>query len=595
MLLTGWALALLVLAPTADRLDRRLALNLAVTAGLVPTALWLPPVLGSRTAALATLLAGTAGSVVALAVGRGRLLPAVHRRDGLVAATGLLAGLVALPLAWPGSPARALAMLSTGIDNSYHYAMFLEQRLTTVGSPLVAAQADPSGFAFASYPQWFHRLLAVLAQVGSGDPASAPVELVRYARLEWVVFVGLAVLVAAALFQALPQEVPASLLVPSVAVLWSLVLGVPGAVNLLQGHLSFLLAATAPLVMLLLAAGSARPGVGLFVVLGGLVLVTASWLLLLPMAAAALVAPGLTVWRRQRPAVRWGALGAGALASLAAFAGFVLPWLAGSGLAAVVRDGTVPRVGLPTMLPVLLGSVVLLAALARRTPGAGLGAHVLLAGAAAGQTLVLGGYLLAETGTLTYYFWKLGLGSLLVTTVAVVHALLTSRAARGGAGVRPLASLAITLVAATGFGSVLHEFTAPSAVWAAIVPGSLESRPASGDAGDVGLVLDLAASLDPADAARTRLLATRPQDMNAAHASAWFHALSHSATSQAMDIDDGVYELALEPGDVDLALSLALDTLGTADGRVVVTDPALRQAIIDAAGPRAAPRVTLAP
>ena len=64
-------------------------------------------------------------------------------------------------------------MLSTGIDNSYHYAMFLEQRLTAAGSPLLAANADDSGFAFASYPQWFHQLMTVLAQIGFGDAGRA--------------------------------------------------------------------------------------------------------------------------------------------------------------------------------------------------------------------------------------------------------------------------------------------------------------------------------------------------------------------------------------------------------------------------------------
>jgi hypothetical protein len=244
-------------------------------------------------------------------------------------------------------------------------------------------------------------------------------------------------------------------------------------------------------------------------------------------------------------------------------------------------------------MSIVLGGGVAVLVLMRRRAGGGLGAHLALACAALGQTLLLGAYMLVETGALTYYFWKLGLGSLLVTTVVVVHAWVTTRPS--GARPRPVAVLALTILAALGYGSTLHEFTAPSAVWAAIVPVSLADRQDNGDAGDVGVVLDLAAAHAPSDAARTRLLATRPEDMNPAHASEWFHALSHSATHRAMNVDDGIYDLALDPDDTQLAVSLALETLATEDGRVIVTDPRLRQAILDAAGPGAEQRVSVAP
>jgi hypothetical protein len=119
-------------------------------------------------------------------------------------------------------------------------------------------------------------------------------------------------------------------------------------------------------------------------------------------------------------------------------------------------------------------------------------------------------------------------------------------------------------------------------LWAAMAPGLLEQRTASSEAGDVDLPLRLAASFTPTDAARTRLLATRAQDMNPAHASAWFHAASYSATRRAMSSDDGVYDLAVDRGNLPLAVSLAQQTLALPDGRVVVTSPALYQAILDA-------------
>ncbi|NHA69162.1 hypothetical protein [Phycicoccus flavus] len=589
-----WAVALVVLGPTSDRLDRRLAVNLALVLGLLPVTLWLPPLLGARTAAVAALALGTAAVAGGVATRQGSLLPRVRARDGVVGAIGVLAAVVALPLALAGTPARALAMLSTGIDNAYHFAMFLEQRLGTAGSPLLAARADGSGFAFDDYPQWFHKTLTVLAQLAFGDPGSAPLELVRFARLEWVVFVLLAVLVTAAVLQALPDRVAPSLLVAVTAVLASLLLGVPGGINLLQGHLSFLVAACAPLVMFLLATGRSRPGVGLFVVLGGLVLATAAWLLLLPMAGAALLVPVVAVWRRQSALVRWGTLAGMALALVLAFLLFVRgPLLTGGGFSAVLRDGTVPRVGLPTSVPVLLGCLAVVVVLAVRHHGLGLWGHVLLVLAAVVQVAVLGGYMLAAAGTLTYYFWKLMLGSLLVAVLVTVHALVRVLAQRSDAGrIRPLLLTVPLLVAAAGLGLGLQTFTAPSAVWAAILPGSLESRTTSGDAGDVDLVLRLAATTPPQQAARTRLLATRPGDMNAAHASEWFHDLSHSATRRAVSVDDGVYDLAKHPDNTALAVRLAADTLATTDGLVVVTDPALDAAVRQAV-PDAADRVTL--
>ena len=586
---------LLVLAtPSATRVDRRVSLNIAAGLGLTPVALWAPPVLG--TASPSTLVLGAvSGYATAMIVsGTGRLVPSARARDTLIVLMGTLAGLVAVPLRSPGDPQRALVLVSTGIDNAYHYAMYLEQRLAAAGSPLLAANADPTGFAFDDYPQWFHRMLTVLAQIGFGDPAAAPVELVRYAQLQWLVFVLLAVLVTAAFLQALPDRVDPTLLAVVFVVLASLLLGVPGALNLLQGHLSFLVAASAPLVMFLLAFGRRRPGIGLFVVLGGLVLVTASWLLLLPMAAAALLPPVIAVWRRQHAVVRWGALAGVGIAGAAAFVLFVLYPLTHGGAQALLRDGTIPEVRLVVMLGLLFVSVGLVAVLARRSRTTPLWGHLVLVVTAALETVALGGYMLAASGELTYYFWKLGLGTLFVAIAVVTHAAVLVRTHEHAheQRLRPVVLGVALLTAAAGLGVTLRTFAAPSVLWAGVVPVSLESR-SSTDAGDVALVLRLAESTDPPEAARTRLLATRPEDMNAAHASEWFHALSHSATRRAVSVVDGVYELALDPEDVDLGVELALTTLDTPDGVVLVTDPELYRAIVASAPSEDAGRVTL--
>ena len=216
----------------------------------------------------------------------------------------------------------------------------------------------------------------------------------------------------------------------------------------------------------------------------GLVLVTASWLLLLPLAAAALPPPTVAMWRRQN-APPLGEPGLSAAGTAAAVALFVFPWLFGAGLRAVVRDGAVPRVGLPTLVPLLVGCPVVLLALRRRHPGSALGAHLLVAGTAAVQMAALGGYMLLTTGELTYYFWKLGLGSLLAALVVTTHAVVTVRVASAEStgrspGIRPLVAASVTLVAAAGLGVALQQFNAPSAVWAAILPASLTDRVTSG-------------------------------------------------------------------------------------------------------------------
>jgi hypothetical protein len=151
----------------------------------------------------------------------------------------------------------------------------------------------------------------------------------------------------------------------------------------------------------------------------------------------------------------------------------------------------------------------------------------------------------------------------------------------------------VILGAAAGLGAVLANFAAPSLLWAGGLPVSLAQRPTSPEVGDVGLVLRLATTTAPQDAARTRLLATRPQDMNPAHASEWFHALSHSSTRRASSVDDGVYDLALDRSDLSLGVELAVGTLEKPDGVVLVTDPALYAAVLDAVPPDEAERVTL--
>ena len=160
------ALALVMFAPTSARLDRRLALNLALAVGWAPAALLLPPVLGPRTAAVA-ILALASGAAAAVWLARRPAScptagPGISRWWSRASSPRSSRS----PCAPPAAPARALAMLSTGIDHAFQFSMYLDRRLSA-GLPAFAAGADNSGFS--NYPKWFHSLLTVLAQVVFGE------------------------------------------------------------------------------------------------------------------------------------------------------------------------------------------------------------------------------------------------------------------------------------------------------------------------------------------------------------------------------------------------------------------------------------------
>ena len=330
--------------------------------------------------------------------------------------------------------------------------------------------------------------------------------------------------------------------------------------------------------------------------IGDLVVLAASWTLLLPFALVAASYPTYIVWRRQRSAIRWAVVGVAA-ATVGAVSLFLLPLVASTALQDLVRDGTVPKVWLPLLVVLLVVPPVLLSVLQHRRPDLTLAPHLLLAVAAAGQMAVLGAYMLAKTGEITYYFYKIGLATLLVVAVVSIHAVTIAfdkqaQQAREHHTRRRFTALAVCLVALLGLGSALQEFAAPSVVWAAILPSSLADRAASGDAGDVDIVLALARSLRPRDAERATFLATLPSDMHAGHASVWFHALSLSTSGRAMSRNDAMYELAEHRHDTAQAVSIAKKALGEADATIVTTDPGVYHAVI-AAAPTDAARVVL--
>jgi hypothetical protein len=574
-LVTG-AVLLLALAPTASRLNRRLAVNLALGAGWLPLAMWLPSSWLPVSQGASVVLIGI-GVVAALGVAHpGRLLPRLRRRDALVAFGGLLAAWVARPLRDPSGPAEGLSLLTLGWDNASHFSMFLEQRLAVAAPPFLPPPVDGSGWFFQHYPQWFHSGLAIVADVTAGSTGSAPSELVHYAYLQWVAFVAIAVFATSAVLQAL-ERVDGLLVVAAAVCVWSLVIAVPGGPNLLQGHLNFLLAALAPAVILLLTMTSEPPRLSEWVAVCGLVVVAAAWMLVLPLALVAAWA----AWQRVRRIGGRGPQAAVVLVAAVAAGISVFHALTSLGSPAVehvTSDGPVVAVSPWLTWVVLVGAVAVTAVWTRVPRSAGADPRILLAftTTALVLTAAVGAFQLWSDGEVTYYFWKVSLAMVVAVLLVLLAAWMTRR--RGpredAGGVRRLVPATGLVVAGVlGLGLFLQGLPAPSATWALSTSSLLAERQRDTDQAE--LLLRTTEGLTPDQAATTRLIMTRDEDLNAGYAQQWFHGLSSARTVRAGALDADLFFLGLEPGRRDLATELVEQALVSPDVRVLVTDPAL--------------------
>lgn len=587
------AVLLLALVPTASRFSRRLAVNLALSAGWLPLAMWLPASWLPVGQGAAVVLIGT-GVVAALAVAQPhRVLPRLRRRDGLVAVGGLLAAWVARPLRAPSGSAEALSLLTLGWDNASHFSMFLEQRLAAVAPPFLPPPVDGSGWFFQHYPQWFHSGLAVAADVSTGAAGSAASELVHYAQLQWVAFVAIAVFATSTVLQAL-ERVDGLRVVAAAICVWSLVIAVPGGPNLLQGHLNFLLAALAPVAILLLTMTSEPPRVTEWVAVCGLVVIAAAWMLVLPLAI-------VSTWGAWQRARRIGGRSArtvvvGAAMMAAAISGFhVLTSLGSPAAEHVTSDGPVVSVSPWLTWVVLVGAVALTAVWTRR-PGSPVDPRLLLAftTTALALTAGVGAFQLWSDGEVTYYFWKVSL-AMVVAVLLTVLAAGMNRGRGAGADVdgwrRLVPATALVVAGVLGLGLFLQGVPAPSATWALNLPSLLAER--QRDTRQAEFLLRTTEGLTPEEAATLRLIMTREGDLNAGYAQQWFHGLSSARTVRAGALDADLFFLGLEPGRRDLATDLVEQALVSPDVRVLVTDAALLSHLTRILPPDDARRVTL--
>lgn len=596
------AAAVLVLTlPTAQRLDRRLAVNLAIVLGWLPMIGWLPvsAVPGGRMALCLAVAGGyTIGRGGWPGLGGARaLVPHTRWSDLLIVATGAFAGWIAWPLLAASSAPAALSTLMSGWDQAAHASMFLDQRSNGAAPQLASVwHAEASG-TFDHYPQWLHSLLALLAELTGGPSAgSINSELMLFAHLQWVLFVLIAMFAAATAMQRLPYSASVAAPLLATATVCSLVLGVPGAQSLFQGHVTFIVAAVAAAAIVPLSPGveSHRPVV--FVAICGLLVVAASWMLLFPLALAAACPALISAVRgvRRRALLRLVVLGSPAVASIV-----ILCWISVSGGNATALDagGALIR---PTLLsafavPVVVGCVSW--RVARRRSGSNHRAGSLagvrtVAGMSAvglAELAALAGYQWGTKGVLDYYWWKLALATQLILLLSAAPILFGALASYTMAGAAPTrrrraTSWSLASLCILGLGTLGESPPIPSIAWSTGTHAALQAE-ATRQA-PIARALLIMSTMPSGGTVQATVIAYRPGDPTGANIDEWLHTLTRTRTLH-QAAQEGV--LAAHPGQ---PVAVARQLLEVPGSQIFVTDPEIA-ARIESAVPGAAGRVTV--
>lgn len=611
----GWCivllLAFLLAMPIARTFSARLALSLAVLFGLVPLLWWVPSGFGPL--GRGTLVLAAAGGTLiftafkdGIRTGIGRLVPKFTWLDGMPVAAAVFSVWVHASLLSVRAYDKALSLLTMNWDNASHFDIFHMQRLYGRVVPLLGAAPDGSNWSFTDYPQGFHGIVAIFAELRFAKAAGTPAdEVVNYANGSALVSVLVAVMVLAAL-AALPafrrQQVIAFPVLMLVAAGW--IFG-PGSSASLHGFPNFFLAVGLASVAIVLAATMDRPlrPSSLVPFVACAVGVAHNWALLEVLVLGATVMV-VQPWGRQR----WRATVAGYLfAAVTVLVGVVGLILAVSQLAGVSTEavlygvGGVPIPDLGQLAVILLGTSALAALVFAKAPGpyggtlqrlrcsfAGLAAALALA-------IVMALAQLAKGGTLTYYSHKLGIALFLaglVTLALVLAALLETRRSRNlpgtrGAGANGLArsSGRMTRGSAPAAGAIVASALAAAAATQAFgftfplaARGLPPSSPSAVAMGKESKVLDdvprsvamlMAATKDRVGQPAV-YVTTRPADIDAILAKQWYDGLTATYTEKGWRLSLNMFDLS---GGVD-NLRLVVNKIMKADpSAVIIVDP----------------------
>lgn len=428
---------LLVLAVPSSRLGvRRLLLAAGCAAGVLPALWWWDLPLGpvGRVGVLLALLAGGLTGVLLWhgprAVGaRARLLvPAWRPVDLAVAATAALAALACRGLLAVRTGAEALAALLPAWDSSAHVDMVLMLRRAGAVVPSLPDPAVGEAWKFADYPQGYHAVVATTVELlGSATPGANAAELVLLVRAQGFVLATVAVVLVAGLcaLPAAPRR-PGAVALGAAGVAGVVLLG-PGAAAFASGFPNFVLGCAMTAAAVLLAVTVPRVlAPAPLIALGGLVVgIAHCWVPLLALALPAVALAAVprhrggwrTVWRGGPRARVLGVVVALLTAAGVGVALATLRRLRASEVLVIPGGIEVPPAGL--MLALVVAAVAVpLAARGRRTPWLALVPAAGLVASAGVAALQLRG-----AGELSYYFWKLVLGTVLVATVVLAAAL----------------------------------------------------------------------------------------------------------------------------------------------------------------------------
>ena len=476
----AWVLCILaVLAlPSSRSLSRRIALNLAIVAGVVPILWWTPwPADGAaRSGVVCGILVG---AVVCLAVWsprtRALLPPRLRAVDAILPVVVVICGAIFAPFFAVTSGPISVAMLTqvTGGDAIGHFHVFEMIRRTGQAIVWSSPVGSSSTFAYSFYPEHFHSLAVFAAQLwGGAGVGSIDHESGLYGiGMSFAVSLGFLALVAAVISLRSLQRAPV-LAVPAAAAVVSMMMLGFGVTLLGYGFPNFVFGISATGLGLLLAMDR-RPTrlVPLIAIGATLVAAAHSWALLAPLAGIAFAFAVVRLpWRRLRARPRRAIAPVTVVLATGLATGYALVLVVLA--TGVAGSGTLELTGAVPTNPVLvtfaclvvlivLGTILVLRARRRRAPSddAIVGAVVVAFGlTAAALALGLIAVQLGQLSELRYYAYKLLDGVILLA---------------GTVGVAALASFAAPLARRTPRSSTLVRTAVAGVVSLAfvLVPG----------------------------------------------------------------------------------------------------------------------------
>jgi hypothetical protein len=325
----GWlvgvvGVAALVAIPVSRECSRRLAIVLLVVLGWAPL-LWLlqwPTGNLTRFGGMTAVVVGGLVAWVALGPVRARvaaLVPRFRRADGVaLAGIGLVLAYLA-PLLRIRSYPDAVGVVLGGWDHVGHYDM---ARMIVHGGRLIPflPPGESGPWYYDSYPQGLHSSVAMLMELSQGIGGGSGIgEVAAYLQATTFVYAAtLAMLVTGLCAMPVVRRRPlrAAWAVAALLVAWLVSPG--GAILHQAGYDNFLLATAGVAVVPMLLTGRGRLALtGPMVAASGAVMAVAhNWVLLLPLAGAALLAAVWPVRRRRYPADRRGRLAVGGLVAV---------------------------------------------------------------------------------------------------------------------------------------------------------------------------------------------------------------------------------------------------------------------------------------